>query len=218
MTSAVTGGERTYRSTVAAVTEWRPAPVYCGPLAGQLARHLDVALNVGIASRWDRNVVEPGYGPADCDVVVNGAIGVLLVRQLTEGGAQQFDRLVERHARRFQYVVVGLIDMPTTERTRWHYRQHKWTAERLGLLGIEYVSVWSDHAPAASAPQGPSLVPRPAVAVAAVVILALGLLLMLWTANVAVPVLATVVAAVVMGGLGYIVSESMDGRRPRLDN
>ena len=134
--------EDTFERVVETVDGWTSDTFGYGSVTRGAQRALDRALNAGTASPWERDIVERGYACGDLDLVVNGTIGVVVVRQFTQGEATNFNWSIRSHARAYDYLVVYLHGIPRRHSDRWRHVAHKQTARRLGVEAIEFV-----HAP-----------------------------------------------------------------------
>jgi hypothetical protein len=131
-----------YERTVAAIDAWTVDSFGHGPLTEQARAALDRALNADADSPWNRDIVERGYATGDVDLVVNGNIGVVLVRQFTQGEATNVGRDLLSHANVYDYLVVYLHGIPRRHADRWRLLENRQTATGHALDGVAFV-----HAP-----------------------------------------------------------------------
>jgi hypothetical protein len=108
-------------------------------VADHLAAHVNACLNGETDLVWRRDVVERNETMGDCDIVVNGTRGILVVRQFTPGRARRFDARLAAHAERYRSLVVYLHDVPSRYRDLWRLRRHRNLADQHDLESLEFV-------------------------------------------------------------------------------
>lgn len=131
-----------FERVVDVVDRWTVASFGHGPLTDQARVALDRALNRDNVSPWDRDIVERGYAMGDVDLVVNGNIGIVVVRQFSQGGATNLGRDIVGYAAAYDYLLVYLHGIARKHADRWRVVERHHVATRHGFEAIEFV-----HAP-----------------------------------------------------------------------
>ncbi|MFC7175894.1 hypothetical protein [Halosegnis marinus] len=143
------GGE-TFERVVASLRAWEPSPGTTGGARAVRAR-LDADLNADAGTPWERAVVERTRGSLVGDVVVDGAVGVVLLDAAHVPSVTARLGVLADH---FEYLVVywWATDPAGADARRTVERYH--SANELGLSGLAYVS---RPAPASATTEGRSL-------------------------------------------------------------
>jgi hypothetical protein len=121
---AIRGGgdaDRTFEAVVRAVQTWRDwnADVTVRRVPYAIKRALDEELNADAESVWERNVVELPSGKNTCDVVVNGAIGVVVIRSLSYNTITEFRQRLRVLSQQYTHLLLFAYRLPRKDNDQW---------------------------------------------------------------------------------------------------
>lgn len=99
-----------------------------------LSRIIDDELNGGDVSPWDRDVIETRSGQDCCDVVINGAIGIKVVRGMTFDSISAFTQKLHILATQHTHLILVGYRLPRENIDSWRI-----TATRVepGDIGVD---------------------------------------------------------------------------------
>lgn len=126
----------TFQRVAASLREWEPSSGAAGGARAVCAR-LEADLNADAETPWERAVVERTRGSLVGDVVVDGAVGIVLL------DAAHVPSVVARLgvlADHFEYLVVYWWATDATDEDARRTVERHYSADELGLSGLAYVS------------------------------------------------------------------------------
>ncbi|WP_267641275.1 hypothetical protein [Haloarchaeobius amylolyticus] len=127
-----------YAEVRSLVDQWEPPESQNRTYATKLRTDLDRGLNDDVETMWERDVVETRNGRDTCDVIVNGVIGVKFVHEFSKGDLLRLSRSLQAYASQHQYLIV-YVHGSSALVNRWRILKRKYTAERLGVEGFDFV-------------------------------------------------------------------------------
>lgn len=113
--------DRTFETVLSTVEGWRDrnADATVRRVPHALKRTLDRELNADAESAWERDVVEIPSGQSTCDVVVNGAIGVEIVRGLNTNTTSEFRQRLRVLSQQYTHLLLFAYRLPREDIDQW---------------------------------------------------------------------------------------------------
>jgi hypothetical protein len=131
--------DETFARVVDSLDTWTPEQA-ATTAARQVYTRLQADLNGGVASRWERSVIELNSGTLVGDVTVDGVIGIVVFDADDTAHLQSVARRLGVLSEHFNYLVIywWWTDPSGADRRRTVERYY--AASTLGLNGLVYVS------------------------------------------------------------------------------
>lgn len=161
----MSASDETFERVATSLREWKPSSGAAGGARAVCAR-LESDLNADAETPWERAVVERTRGSLVGDVVVDGAVGVVLLDAAHVPSVAARLGVLADH---FEYLVVYWWATDAADEDARRTVERHYSADELGLSGLAYVS---RPMSSTTADGGPSLV-GPAVLALGIVGLAL---------------------------------------------
>ena len=133
---SLTGNDQLARQVVSAIEEWTPSEAYDheSKFQNELQEYLDLRLNSEDNMMMGHNediVVEREHGTANGDVVVNGAIGIEMKRNLSNSQTNTLRGQIENYQKSYTHVIVvacGIEDMDG-----WRKLKNDYESQPIGM-------------------------------------------------------------------------------------
>lgn len=133
--------DRTYETVQMAVERWRKrtdhSTVRKVPQA--LKRTIERELNDDTETEWERDVVETTSGQSTCDIIVNGAIGVEIVRDLNTNTTSEFRQRLRVLSQQYTHLLLFAYRLPREDIDQWRMLAKRLQPRDVGVDRVKTV-------------------------------------------------------------------------------
>ncbi|MFQ3293516.1 MAG: hypothetical protein ACI8VE_000579 [Natrialbaceae archaeon] len=137
------GGEadQTFETILKAIEGWRNRTdqTTVRQVSQALKRTLERELNGDAETEWEKDVIETPHGQSTSDIVINGAIGVGIVRDLNTNTASEFRQRLRGLCQQYTHLLLFAYQLPSEDIDQWRMLAKGLQASNVGVERVATV-------------------------------------------------------------------------------